>query len=530
MVREHAVIYGNKIVDSVKDATRILDGVWILARSKIGKGCLIGSNVVISNGSRLGNNVVIGDAATLGGFSVVNESIRIGKHAMIAGASKVNENVLPCSLVQSRDGDSARTKGINIVGLKRHRFTRNQIKNAFSSLYFLYPKLERHIEIKTSLIPTKIESTNGSNSTSNDDCIKERARELRMRIQSSVREDEKIDWLIGDDMSHFILNGGDVCNPYSHNHQRHSLLGTNSHQLVQAKWYHTLPPLSSSKDVDIHPTSIVHESARIGKGVKIGPFCTIGENVEIGNGTKIVSHAVIDSFCKIGDDCILHPFSVIGGQAQDKKLISESLKNASNKYLVNIGNGCEIHEAATVHASTSAKKPTLIKNNVLIHSGAHVGHDCSVGDNVNIQDGSQIGGHCCIGKNSLIGSNSLIHQQVNIGHFSTIHDGSAVSRHVIPFTVVGGNRARLISMEQVEKLKQIESLSEKDKESINQLLDILLQKDSRKTLKESLQEFQSPSKVIKDIIAFINHESAFDDDHYLWETKQKKRGFCTIEC
>ena len=32
----------------------------------------------------------------------------------------------------------------------------------------------------------------------------------------------------------------------------------------------------------IHSSSVIAESAKIGKNVQVGPFCYIGENVEIG--------------------------------------------------------------------------------------------------------------------------------------------------------------------------------------------------------------------------------------------------------
>ena len=54
--------------------------------------------------------------------------------------------------------------------------------------------------------------------------------------------------------------------------------------------------------MNIHPSSIVSEKAKIDPSVKIGPFCIIGDNVEIKSGSSILSHAVIKGPTVIGKD------------------------------------------------------------------------------------------------------------------------------------------------------------------------------------------------------------------------------------
>ena len=60
--------------------------------------------------------------------------------------------------------------------------------------------------------------------------------------------------------------------------------------------------------MNIHPSSIVSEKAKIDPTVKIGPFCIIGDNVEIKSGSSILSHAVIKGPTVIGKDnvCLLY--------------------------------------------------------------------------------------------------------------------------------------------------------------------------------------------------------------------------------
>src|SRR5437016_2621005 len=43
----------------------------------------------------------------------------------------------------------------------------------------------------------------------------------------------------------------------------------------------------------VHPTAVVHASAKIGKGAHIGPYVVINENVAIGKNAVLLAHVVI---------------------------------------------------------------------------------------------------------------------------------------------------------------------------------------------------------------------------------------------
>lgn len=57
---------------------------------------------------------------------------------------------------------------------------------------------------------------------------------------------------------------------------------------------------------NIHPTAVIHESARIGNNVAIGPHVVIEENVQIGDGVTIGPACVIGRDCHIGAESLLH--------------------------------------------------------------------------------------------------------------------------------------------------------------------------------------------------------------------------------
>ncbi len=61
----------------------------------------------------------------------------------------------------------------------------------------------------------------------------------------------------------------------------------------------------------VHPTAVVHASARIGAKAHIGPYVVIGEDVEIGSHAVLLAHVVIYRGAKIGDNFFAHAHAVV---------------------------------------------------------------------------------------------------------------------------------------------------------------------------------------------------------------------------
>ncbi len=115
--------------------TRVGDGGLFMVGVHIGHDCIVGNNVIFANNATLGGHVVVGDHAVLGGLSAVHQFVRIGAHAMIGGMSGVEADVIPYGLVK---GDRAYLAGLNLVGLQRRGFARDEIhalRSAFKKLF-----------------------------------------------------------------------------------------------------------------------------------------------------------------------------------------------------------------------------------------------------------------------------------------------------------------------------------------------------------------------------------------------------------
>ncbi len=91
----------------------------------IAHDCVIGNNVIFANHTTLGGHVVVDDYAVIGGVSAIHQFCKIGKLAMIGGMSAVENDVIPYSLAI---GNRAKVSGINIIGLKRANFLKEDIR------------------------------------------------------------------------------------------------------------------------------------------------------------------------------------------------------------------------------------------------------------------------------------------------------------------------------------------------------------------------------------------------------------------
>jgi UDP-N-acetylglucosamine acyltransferase len=123
-IREHVTI--NPGTEGGGMVTRIGNHCLLMVGAHVAHDCQIGDHVILVNNATLGGHVVMEDYSILGGLSAVHQFVRIGRHAMIGGMSGVERDVIPYGLVM---GDRARLNGLNIIGMQRRGFTREDIQS-----------------------------------------------------------------------------------------------------------------------------------------------------------------------------------------------------------------------------------------------------------------------------------------------------------------------------------------------------------------------------------------------------------------
>lgn len=116
--------------------TRIGDRCFLMAYSHVGHDCLVGNDVVFANSATLGGHCEVGDFVWIGGLTAVHQHTRIGAQAMLAGASGIRGDVIPYGFAT---GQHAALDGLNVVGMRRRKFTRERlhaVRQFYQNLFF----------------------------------------------------------------------------------------------------------------------------------------------------------------------------------------------------------------------------------------------------------------------------------------------------------------------------------------------------------------------------------------------------------
>lgn len=115
--------------------TRVGNHNLFMAGAHVAHDCIVGNHVVMANNATLGGHVTVGDYAIIGGLAGIHQFVRIGAHAIVAGTAGVGDDVIPYGSVEGRRGKLA---GLNLIGLKRRNFSKEEIqalREAYRTLF-----------------------------------------------------------------------------------------------------------------------------------------------------------------------------------------------------------------------------------------------------------------------------------------------------------------------------------------------------------------------------------------------------------
>ena len=104
--------------------TRVGDHNLLMMYCHIAHDCTIGNHSVIANGATLGGHVIIEDYVITGGLVGIHQFVKVGTGSILGAGSMVSKDIPPyCNAT----GDRVRLRGLNLMGLRRRGFTRDQI-------------------------------------------------------------------------------------------------------------------------------------------------------------------------------------------------------------------------------------------------------------------------------------------------------------------------------------------------------------------------------------------------------------------
>jgi UDP-3-O-[3-hydroxymyristoyl] glucosamine N-acyltransferase len=174
----------------------------------------------------------------------------------------------------------------------------------------------------------------------------------------------------------------------------------------------------------IHPTAVIHPSAKVGRNAHIGAYAVLSENVELGDNATILPHVVVYPNVKIGNNFFAHSHAVV----------REHCRIGNNVILQNgvivgaDGFGFAKDDAGHWYKIVQSG-PTIIEDNVEIQANSCIDR-ASVGE-TRIGRGSKIDNLAQVGHGSTVGEDTMICAQVGLA------GSTEVGNHVILAGQVG---------------------------------------------------------------------------------------------
>ena len=200
---------------------------------------------------------------------------------------------------------------------------------------------------------------------------------------------------------------------------------------------HALPKVGISK------SSVIADSAKIGRDCYIGDYVVIGDNCSIGNNTIIESKANLQN-CKVGDNCSIQPNTTVGsdGFAFERACDTLDLEKFPHYGKVVIENDVEIFANCSI--ARGSLSDTIIGQGTKIDALCHIAHNVNIGKNTELTAGTIVGGSTIIGNNCWLGLNSTIKNKIKIGDQVIVGSGSSVIYDIVDEDIVAGVPAKSI--------------------------------------------------------------------------------------
>ena len=133
LIREHCTF--NRGTPQGTGVTVVGSNNLFMTGAHVGHDCVVGSNLVMANNATLGGRAHIGDKVFLGGLCAVHQNGRVGQGAIIGGLAAVTRDVIPYG---SAWGNHAQLHGLNLVGLKRKGYGKDQIRRLLAAYRELF--------------------------------------------------------------------------------------------------------------------------------------------------------------------------------------------------------------------------------------------------------------------------------------------------------------------------------------------------------------------------------------------------------
>ncbi|MSR80098.1 MAG: UDP-3-O-(3-hydroxymyristoyl)glucosamine N-acyltransferase [Gemmataceae bacterium] len=244
--------------------------------------------------------------------------------------------------------------------------------------------------------------------------------------------------------------------------------------------------LETGRSPGICVTASIHSSAKLGAECEIHPFVVIGANVTLGDRVTVHPHVTIGKGCQIANDVVLHPGVVLyPGMVLGNRVILHAnvvvgadgfgyrLEEGKHKKVEQLGvvvleEDVEIGAGTTIDRATFEE--TRIGRGTKVDNLVQIGHNCTLGEHNMIVSQVGIGGSTRTGEYVVIAGQAGLADHISIGKKVVIGARAGVMRDLPDGIMVLGAPARpeqefkrmLVYMERLPDLiRQVKKLNQK---------------------------------------------------------------------
>ena len=191
-------------------------------------------------------------------------------------------------------------------------------------------------------------------------------------------------------------------------------------------------------EAGVHPTAVLHSSAKVGEGAHIGPYVVVDQDVEIGRNAVLLAHVVIYRGARIGDNFFAHAHAVV----REGCRLGNNILLQNGAVIGADGFGFAKDDSGHWH-KIFQPEPVVIEDDVEIQANScvdrasvektHIGRGTKIDNLVQVGHGSRIGEHSLLasqvglGGSTKIGDHVILTGQVGVVGHCTVGDGAVVT-------------------------------------------------------------------------------------------------------
>jgi len=210
-------------------------------------------------------------------------------------------------------------------------------------------------------------------------------------------------------------------------------------------------------EAGVHPTAVIHPSARTGADVRIGPHVSIGAGCRVGRGTTLGANCVLMPESSVGEDSLLYPGVIVREDCElgDRVIVHSGAvigadgfgfarPGARYRKIPQIGRVI-VEDDVEIGANTCIDRATT--GRTVIGAGTKLDNLVQIAHNVTIGENTAISAQTGISGSTKIGSDVVLAGQVGIVDHAVVGDGvqvggqSGISGRVPDGSMVSGSPA-----------------------------------------------------------------------------------------